>query len=379
MNYQEIADLASEKLDSDKSWEKRYSVYVEDMIKNEKYVTAVCNCFKPKAPLTKYLSIGRVKKAKLNVDIDLRIMGTSVATISVKSRRDQELRERAEKGEKDENLAKDFQAAAEVTFNNAGLNKVKSKLPEEAQGELDEIIPNPLNKGNNSFKWNSDELKKFRSLMKAQHDNDKIDISDEHMFETLLLKGLSKKGSNGKYLCHIQPCKICGQYYQLVTPLAASNAKKDKIGISQKGGGIDILARCKRGNNTTLCVIELKDEYKKDESPGMAIKQAIAYATFIIKLIRSKDADGARWYKDIMGINKELTPDKPIKVYAVVAMPYKNDSAELPPEDTDFIKEGPVKVGNDEIHLHYIYFKEDALKNPKIPKGFTCSFIKSQD
>ena len=79
-----------------------------------------------------------------------------------------------------------------------------------------------------------------------------------------------------------------------------------------------------------------------------------------------------------MGINKELAEDKPIKVYAVAAMPYQKNSAELPSEDTDFIKEGPVKVGNDEIHLHYIYFKKEALRTPKIPQGFKCSFIGSQ-
>ncbi len=366
MDYQEIADLASEKLNNDSSWEKRYYEYSEEIAKNEKYVKAVCDCFKPKAPLTKYLSIGRVKDVKNTVKIDLRIMGISAVEITVESNNN--LRERVEK---DENIVKDIQNKAKVTFKKEGLNKLKGKLPKETQGKLDEYI----SEENYSWEWDSPILKKFRSLMKAAQDNDEFDISDEHMFETLLLRGLSKKSSNGKYLLNIQPCKICGQYYQLVTPLAASNAKKDELNTAKKGGGIDILARYKRGSNSTICVIELKDKYEKSESPEKAIKQAIVYATFLIKLIRSKKANGAWWYKEIMGINKELADNMPIKVYAVVAMPYQNKSAELPPEDTNFINEGPVKVGNDEIHLHYIYFKEEALKNPKIPKGFTCSFI----
>lgn len=372
MNYQEIANLALKKLNDDNSWEKNYNEYSKEIAQNEEYVKAVCESFKPKAPITKYLSIGMVKDVINTVKIDLRIMGISVSTISVKP--DKGLRNRI----KSENLADEIQKAATVTFNEAGLNKLKGKLPEETQGKLNEFIPNLLNEENNTFEWNSTKLKKFRSLMKTSQDKDEFDISEEHTVETLFLNELSKTSSSDKYLLNIQPCRICGQYYQFITPLTASNAKNDKLDISHKGGGIDILARYKYGNESTICVIELKDKYEKSESPEKAIKQAIAYAAFIIKLIRSAEANGAWWYKNIMGINKELAEDKPIKVYAVIAMPYQNENAELPPEDTDFINEGSVKVGNDEIHLHYIYFKKEALNEPQIPNGFTCSFIKSQ-
>lgn len=369
MNYQQFANETSKLLDKqEQEWIDRYSGYYNGIEENKEYVEAVCKCFRPKAPITKYLSIGRVKDVGLRVDIDLRFMGCSIAEITVKP--DKKLKERAENKE---NISEAVHEYTRVTFKENALKNIKDRLPKDMRDEFDEKI-RKLNlldeEKNGKWEWNSSELKKFRRFMKSIQNDVEF---NEHMVETLFLRELNKRSGKGKYLKYIQPCKICGQYYQFVTPLAASDAKNENLNLSRKGGGIDILARKKRGNESRLCVIELKDKYEKSEPPAKAIKQAIAYAVFIIKLIRCSEAQGALWYKKIMGINKKLSPDEPIKINAVAAMPYPDEnSTELSEEDTAFAKE-KVMVGNDEIHLHYIFFKKE--KEPPTLSEITASFM----
>ena len=106
------------------------------------------------------------------------------------------------------------------------------------------------------------------------------------------------------------------------------------------------MARTGTGNSIKLCVIEVKDENKPTEPPEKVILQALAYATFIQQLFRSKS--GYEWWK-IFGFNRQL-PDK-IQINVVCAMPSINNN------DTSFagVK---IHIENDCFHLHYMYFQE---------------------
>ena len=130
----------------------------------------------------------------------------------------------------------------------------------------------------------------------------------------------------------------------MTTPISPSKPPITYSG--QNGGGIDILAR----SNGKLCVIEVKDENKPSESPTVVIKQAIAYATFICRLLRSNS--GSDWW-NIFGFERKNVPQKLI-INVVAAMPFPKDNS-IPDFANLRIEIKSLKV---KLELHYIYFKE---------------------
>ena len=129
-----------------------------------------------------------------------------------------------------------------------------------------------------------------------------------------------------------------------------------------------------------MCVIEIKDEYKQSERPTEAIKQAIAYATFLIHLIRKANTEEYHWYKDIFGVNNQM--ENSIVVDAVIAMPYKTgiDNWDAMPEQDKKLCEIPrLKVGKDFIQLHSIFFEKEIYTEAQgfAVKGLEASFNKN--
>ena len=141
------------------------------------------------------------------------------------------------------------------------------------------------------------------------------------------------------------------------TPIAAS--KKDDLKYSGKGGGIDIFTRTGHGKATYLNIMELKDENHKGEEPTVVIRQAIAYAIFVLRLLRSES--GAEWYK-LFGFSSTL-PDS-ITVYATCLMPkgYCDDKSFANHKiyvDKTSDKTSDIMLDNsDIIELHYMFFDE---------------------
>jgi hypothetical protein len=118
------------------------------------------------------------------------------------------------------------------------------------------------------------------------------------------------------------------------------------------GGGIDILTRTGTGGiNTYLCIMELKDENVKSEPPKDALKQAIAYTSFIRELLRSEA--GQEWWT-LFGFNGKIP--KQLTLYAACVMPSSNCN------DYSF-RDMTLDIDGDTIKLHYVYFIE---KNNKI-------------
>lgn len=210
------------------------------------------------------------------------------------------------------------------------------------------------------FPWNSENARAFRKFFVKNPP--RIDCgkkNDEHRYESMLLTCFEDRDKEIDAFKHIRPVSvISGVRFPMPTPISAS--KKDDLKYSGKfGGGIDIFTRTGNGKATYLNIIELKDENHKGEEPSVVIRQAIAYATFILRLLRSES--GADWYK-LFGFNSTL-PDS-IKVYATCLMPkgYCEDKSFANQRiyvDKTHDKVSDTLVDNsDVIELHYMYFDE---------------------
>lgn len=373
-SYQEISDDVVKLLKDNDGWIKRYKSYVnkiEPNSTNAHYVNAVIKSFRAEEPLTKYISIGKVRDVSKEVTIDLRINGHSVAEYITELTDD--VKEAIDNKEYSTSyVRKIIRANSYIVFKRTGLEKV---------AQSDETISKEFYEAAEKYdckkvKWTDKPATEFRKLIK---EIDTKSVHSEHTLETQLLKRLSAKSSKGKPICSIQPIRLCGAFFQLVTPLKASEVEstdlvyysKDKNGHESAGGGIDILARIKNENNQPeICVIELKDEYRNEEKPTRAIKQAIAYATFLDTLIREEESLGSEWYKEILGIKKDIR-DIPIKINAVVAMPYRTKECIVEAEDREMAGQVVQLENGDKIELHYFFFDKESLYDEDIKPAYS--------
>lgn len=242
-------------------------------------------------------------------------------------------------------------------------------------GELavkDEIICCPKYKENKKnfgytpsfqgkFPWNSENAREFRKFFSANKPT-RIDCgkkNDEHRYESMLLTCFEDRNKEIDAFKNICPVSvISGVRFPMPTPISASNKKAVTYSRTSKGG-IDIFTRTGQGKATYLNIMELKDENHKGEEPSVVVRQAIAYATFILRLLRSKS--GKAWYK-LFGFSSTL-PDS-IKVYATCLMPrgYCEDKSfanhRIYVNKTEDTVSETLTDNSDIIELHYMYFDE---------------------
>ncbi len=194
--------------------------------------------------------------------------------------------------------------------------------------------------------------------------------------ESTLLKLINGKAF--RFMTVITRPEDNGSFFQFPTPLKASkvhevyrdgfdkNRLKEKLSYSKNGvgGRIDILGRRGRGRSSIIQVFEVKDTYDEKEQPAYAIAQAIAYSTFLLRLIRNdsiscKEDNELSWWKIIVG---DKSPENELNIEAVVVVP-KKEKGET---NTDFVdcklsvpwKEGTKK---DTISLKYLPFEQGNL------------------
>ena len=211
------------------------------------------------------------------------------------------------------------------------------------------------------FPWNSENAREFRKFFSSNNPT-RIDCgkkNDEHRYESMLLSYFEDRNKEIDAFKHIRPISvISGVRFPMPTPISASN-KKAVTYSGTSGGGIDIFTRTGHGKATYLNIMELKDENHKGEEPTVVIRQAIAYATFVLRLLRSES--GAEWYK-LFGFSSTL-PDS-IKVYATCLMPkgYCDDKSFANHKiyvDKTSDKTSDILLDNsDIIELHYMFFDE---------------------
>lgn len=295
---QQIIDKTNELLQTNTEWKERYDEYLnkidDPLNKNHK-----CRkLFNVPRPFVAYTNISTVSNGKC--EYDLRYKGQSVATISF---------------DKNNNVRIDSKYE-----NNKKHFEFDIKL-EKAD-------------------WNSDEARKFRKAFKNLDTGIKTK-SPEHALESFLLCLLADSIRN------IQPVKLNDQFFQMPTPLKASNP--DKCYSGYYGGGIDILARMKikgvaANNSSRLVVFEVKDENKKSESVDTVILQATAYATFVANLLKQNP----RWAV-IFGFDKKNCPKE---IFVATLVPKGETSASF--EEMEFIACDDIK-----LIMHTLYVDEN--------------------
>lgn len=207
--------------------------------------------------------------------------------------------------------------------------------------------------------WKCAEAISFRKFFrdKAQEAT-KIKLRfPEHRVENYLLKEFSKSlEAEGKKLCYIQPIKLHRCSFQFPTPLKASD--HNPTYSAHKGGGIDILARVRTHNwEPRICVMEVKDGNKQGESQSVAMEQALIYAVFLSKLLRSES--GQQWWDFLRNNNKDskVIPSH-LDIDVVTIMPQGNTK-----EFSDKFIDVPELYTT--FHCHSLYYNDEDFKNGK--------------
>jgi hypothetical protein len=317
-SIQKRADLADGQLASETEWIVRYKGYADEIFEKVSFIEKAKKQFREWRPLFLYTNISTTKSATKNkVDFNLRYQGQAVANLHC--RKDQKIKLKIYKN-------------------------TKKFFGYEPTSETD------------TCDWDSPEAKAFRAHFRkypARIDGKKRNV--EHRYESALLTELSKDKGEDKAVTMIQPVLLLGNRFQMPTPFSASTTKKLGYG-KQDGGGIDLLCRTKHGKST-INIFELKDEY---EDPVGVLKQAVVYAAFIRRLLRTPEAGSKKWW-ELFGFENDHSTETTLKINVVAALPHAQNEKEFSVSD--------IKIGDDTLQLHYFYFDikdaNDQVSNVK--------------
>lgn len=324
--YQSFAERVQALLRSDTQWRTTYAGYAAELLKKKDEMAEKRGALGGQSkldPLYCYTSIGAIKGDR-GFDFDLRYLGQSVGTITVK--------------------------------NGTPLLTVDAKKAADSQ----EFFGYDVGKISGED-WNTGaQARAFKAYYKSLTDQaDMFPRQKEHMVESALFTELGKEQGDAKALKGIQPITcVDGVRLHMKTALFASRSIREDPTLSKDGGGgeIDVFCRRRSGNRSRLTVIEVKDENKKSETFHLAIKQAIAYAVFVRELARSQS--GRDWM-DLWGLGNQPW-ENGFTINAVAAMP-KGATSQFPfaGMKLELTGENPGDA-TDRIELHYIAFLGEA-------------------
>ena len=323
MEINQIIQSTIDRLSENKKWEERFQGYIHNIVINHQKKRK--RSFRKPEGLSLYSSVGSNGKS-----YDLRFRGQSVATVK--------------------------ETAAE---------KVKLSPKSDANQKYF-----GLDLRKKVVDWDSTEASNFRSFFKkeslkftAEHPeaDRKKTKSEEHRVENCLLREFSKQLGKEKALCYIQPIKLYNLFFQMPTPLKASTHNPT---YSERGGGIDILARIKPLKGISrICVMEVKDENKPAESQATAMAQAVTYAVFIAYLLRSKS--GQHWWNFFMERSLTETKGKDVTTRNKVPKPLHIDVVTIMPQGTteEFCNKHILLDELDTtLHCHSLYYDKEVFQ-----------------
>jgi hypothetical protein len=322
-------------LKNNSGWRGRWVDYAKQISDKKPIIDSVRKSFRERPPLMVYLNITSAKTANKSVNFELRYKGQTVA---------------------------------ELTGNIDGRHKLSTEGTKSyKENNKDHFgCDIPLEKA----EWDGKDAAKFRSFFKHRRGVRNVDAdrsNDEHRLESLLLTEFSIV--KNKKTRNIRPVRFGSVRFPMPTPIIASNHKNPQYpqyGKRDKGGGIDILARTGKGGKAThLCIMELKDENTRREPPKDAMKQAVAYTTFIRELLRS-DA-GEAWWK-LFGFGGGGKVPKPLVLYAACVMRSNLNN------DYSF-RDMELEIEEDTIKLHYLYFTEENDRIKIKPEETTLAVV----
>lgn len=319
--YSEVIKKTKHLIESEEEWIARYKKYIKKINDNREQLKEARNKFIVPKPFKLYMPISKAMNSVFN----LRFCGQDVADLKINTDNEVVIR----------------------------FNKKAKNIFELMSSEDKKYFENLEDK---FYPWTGEEANRFRKIVKA-FPTEKLCGQPEHKLESDLLDNYLQKSSQGKEILNIQPITMLkgSGFFQMPTPLKASNAKDGIIEYSaEKGGGIDILARIGSGN-THLAIIELKDKYEKNEPPEKAICQAIAYATFIRELLRSES--GEKWW-EFFRFGGDIP--RSLKLFAIISMPNSKNA------NKDFVytcNHNAINLsldGEDKLELGYIYLENEG-------------------
>jgi hypothetical protein len=304
--FSNIVNEVQNLLSLNQEWVKRYGIYAQNIDVNHKKIKEKKKEFNEWSPLYLYMTL---TEAKGRMAFSLRYFGQEVATLKTNS---------------------DNTTISTTKYDDS--NKRDFNCPIELDNKS----------------WRSEEAKDFRRHFSGfpLRTDKSGKQNNEHRIESLLLTEFSRANRIEKIISNIQPVKLAGiARFQMPTPLRASDINNVTY-ADWHGGGIDILTRIGTGGATKLCVMEVKDENVPKEPPGKAIQQALAYATFLGKLLKSES--GQQWW-NIFGFNGDLPGH--LDIYVCCVMPSIENN------DTSFSGK-MINLSGDNLLLDYIYFNE---------------------
>jgi len=346
INYIEVIDKVNNLLDENLEWVDRYAKYAEMLINDIKNVEEkdlnpqIGRVFdKNIYPIGKYSSISRIKSNRF---MDIRYKGRNILQLETNKKN------------------------AYAYFWDEKLNEFRKKID-----------------------WTKDSIKELKlyaecKISKIEEENKNHEYVVESSLKSKMLEKPKEESFKGFVPVRIPRNRKRLLDFQMPTPLSASDIKTGIIKYSGHcGGGIDLLARSnkfiKKRDETTFCVIEIKDSLNKNEEPVVAIKQTIAYATFIGKLLRTNRARNDIWYSVFRGNIKDYKQkgykqklDKPIEIRAIIAMPLAEKTIDLSFDGLclPFNKSNPL----DKIILGYMDLELDPRYNVKSIKNMQNTF-----
>ena len=323
MEINQIIQSTIDRLSENKEWEERFQGYIQNIAINHQKNGK--RSFRKPDGLSLYSSVGSNGKS-----FDLRFRGQSVATVK--------------------------ETAAE---------KVKLSPKSDANQKYFQF-----DLCNEEVDWDSTEASNFRSFFKKEslkfttehlEADRKYPKSKEHRVENCLLREFSKQLGKEKALCYIQPIKLYNLFFQMPTPLKASTHNPT---YSERGGGIDILARIKPLKGISrICVMEVKDENKPTESQATSMSQAVTYAVFIAYLLRSKS--GQHWWNFFMGRSLKATKEKDGTTRNEVPKSLDIDVVTIMPQGTteEFCDmDIPLDELDTTLHCHSLYYDDEVFQ-----------------
>jgi len=283
-----VADKTLKLLENNLGWQRQYAGYAANIAINLPYIKEACREIKKRLrePFTLHLTTGDAANSTYDVNFDMCYLGQRVAQLTY--------------GEKT------------ITITTKGSDEANARFDCEVKLS--------------GHKWDSEEGQKFRKHFENRT-GDKTH-NKELRLQSHLITEIAKtdKRIKDKALWGIQPVLLAGMArFMMRTPISASNVQNIRFGERSDGsargigGNIDLLTRVGIGGANTLCVVELKKEYKKQE-PEEALQQGVAYATFLMELLNS--SDGKYWWK-IFGYNRPKP--KTLNLHVALAVPIPKD------------------------------------------------------
>lgn len=318
-SYAELIRIIDGKLEADRSWLPYYKDYGRELanLANEKKYKKAKRSIRKNNPFGLYVTMGSIKEKNTPI-FHLRYLGQSIGEIKYKN--DQMYLSVADKQDQNEK----YFAYKGPAFSDES--------------------------------WTSPRAREFRSYFTNAKDfkgtkKGGLPYSPEHMVENALFSELGKRSSTNKSILRIRPISYGGSLMHVRTAVKGSKAPYE-LAKDGQGGEIDCL--CRRtigGGKSRLVVIEVKDQNEAKETFDIAIKQALAYAVFLRKLLRSEA--GKDW-KKVLGMKNQYKSN--IEIEAVAAMP----AGEINPS---FQGHRFVFSNGDFIDIHYMKFTSEI--NPE--------------